>query len=414
MNKLDEENRNMARQKTRCGECGKPGSQKKTEQWIGCCSCEQWYHMACTDLKKYLDDKVIDLISEEYIHFQCKICKEGKVLIGPNCTKSIPEMITKIQELTSRNERLEHDVQSMKGMLADLTTQFKNFTKMEMQVELDILNRVNDIKNEQVLIGQVRPNPTSYASQVKKSKNTLVIKSNEAQGNRPIGHRQKEIGSILKEIPIEKTKQTNGGHILAEFRDVKTLEEARNKIENQTEVPVTVIEKTKIMPKVVITGVSLMETESTIVDSVLIKNKWLKDLVDQGEEFKLVMSLKPKVDSRAFIFKCSPSIRRQLKYVASDYLYTMYDRCKIYDKYHVLQCFKCQGFGHKSGECREEQICVKCSQNHRIQQCPNEDMKCVNCFNGNLQETEHWANYVKCPKYVEQVAKIRNRTDNGE
>ena len=399
---------------SRCGEYGKLGSQKKTEQWTGCCSCEQWYHMMCTDLKKYLDDKVIDLLSEEFIHFQCKICKEGKVLIGPNCTKSIPEMIMKIQELTDKNERFEQEVESMKSMLADLTTQFKNFAKMEMQTKTDILTKVDEIKNDQLLIGPVRPNPSpsSYASQVKKSKNTLVIKSNDGQEN--VDYRQREIGKILKNIPVEKTKRTSGGHILAEFGDVKSLEEAKNKIENQSEVQVTVFEKMKIMPKVVITGVSCMETEDTIVENILAKNRWLKDMVDKGEEFKLVASLKPKEDTRSFIFKCSPLVRRHLRCVADNYLYTMYDRCKTYDKYHVIQCFRCQGFGHRSTDCREEQVCVKCGQNHRLQQCQNEAMKCINCSKDNLQQTEHWANSVKCPKHVEQVARVRNRTDHGE
>lgn len=66
----------------------------------------------------------------------------------------------------------------------------------------------------------------------------------------------------------------------------------------------------------------------------------------------------------------------------------------------VLQCFKCQKFGHNFFECREpESTCVRCGGSHRHTSCitQKDHAKCANC-SGN-----HAANYKGCTKYKEAV-----------
>ena len=66
----------------------------------------------------------------------------------------------------------------------------------------------------------------------------------------------------------------------------------------------------------------------------------------------------------------------------------------------VLQCFKCQKFGHNFFECKElESTCIRCGGSHRHTSCTSQkdQAKCANC-SGN-----HAANYKGCTKYKEAV-----------
>lgn len=60
-----------------------------------------------------------------------------------------------------------------------------------------------------------------------------------------------------------------------------------------------------------------------------------------------------------------------------------FDRCPVVDALHILRCFKCKGFGHKSTECKNEENCSKCSEHHRTAECTSKDIRCVNCLKMN-------------------------------
>ena len=66
----------------------------------------------------------------------------------------------------------------------------------------------------------------------------------------------------------------------------------------------------------------------------------------------------------------------------------------------ILQCFKCQGFGHKAPNCTKEEKCVVCGEAHSHKNCPNKEKrkpKCANCSG------PHVANYRRCPAYKDQA-----------
>lgn len=61
------------------------------------------------------------------------------------------------------------------------------------------------------------------------------------------------------------------------------------------------------------------------------------------------------------------------------------------------QCYRCQGFGHKSSGCFVNVKCVRCGKNHLSKDCtkdPLEPAKCANC------NKEHPASYRQCEKFL--------------
>lgn len=72
----------------------------------------------------------------------------------------------------------------------------------------------------------------------------------------------------------------------------------------------------------------------------------------------------------------------------------------------VVQCTKCQQYGHTKNNCLRPYRCVKCAEGHKTADCPKKDKsthaKCALCL-GN-----HPANYKGCEVYKE-IASRRNK-----
>lgn len=77
------------------------------------------------------------------------------------------------------------------------------------------------------------------------------------------------------------------------------------------------------------------------------------------------------------------------------------DRINLgYNNYRVkvfiqktLQCYKCQRYGHHSAQCKGQERCRKCGDNHRSDDCQASTVKCANC------KGDHNSNSKDCPWY---------------
>ena len=81
-----------------------------------------------------------------------------------------------------------------------------------------------------------------------------------------------------------------------------------------------------------------------------------------------------------------------------------FDRCKISRSIHVMRCFKCGQFSHKSTDCQNKEACSKCSGEHRTSDCTSSILKCVNCVLANTSrnlklQVQHAANSYECPLF---------------
>lgn len=76
----------------------------------------------------------------------------------------------------------------------------------------------------------------------------------------------------------------------------------------------------------------------------------------------------------------------------------------------IIQCYRCQGFGHSKTYCRNMFNCVKCGLNHPSDTCPKSKEttpQCVNCLQ------YHTANYKGCQVYRNLLKrKFEHRRNN--
>ena len=80
--------------------------------------------------------------------------------------------------------------------------------------------------------------------------------------------------------------------------------------------------------------------------------------------------------------------------------------CRVYDRFFVKRCNKCQEFGHYKENCPKVDVCGYCSENHPSEECSlkNETdltlLKCANCKVNNLECSGHSTFWSKCPSYI--------------
>lgn len=85
-----------------------------------------------------------------------------------------------------------------------------------------------------------------------------------------------------------------------------------------------------------------------------------------------------------------------------------FDRCKISRTVHVLRCYRCGQFNHKSTDCKNKEACSKCSGEHKTSDCISSTLKCVNCMLANTTrnpklDIQHAANNHNCPLFKKQI-----------
>lgn len=57
-----------------------------------------------------------------------------------------------------------------------------------------------------------------------------------------------------------------------------------------------------------------------------------------------------------------------------------YERYRVVEFVTITRCFKCQEFGHMSGQCKGELRCPKCSEGHKLSDCKSSLNQCSNCY----------------------------------
>ena len=371
-----------------CGTCGKTVD----GDCLLCEVCNIWYHRECQEINK-TQYKMIKNTKSQFLVYRCKSCIE----ISSNSA---------IVQLSAKFDDLKKEFKYAIGALMDQIDELKEDKVKGMGERKTIIKKIDEIK---------KSDNQSYADKLKiKEKNTLVVTST-VEGSKACENK-KEILNSLKRFQIENVKTAKKAHIILHFTDKVTMEKAKQEIdkkkeENKTETKM----KKKMYPKIMISHVSIEEEEKDIIDNILSKNPWLRDLdleMKNEDMFQVVASTKPKGGTRHYVLKCNPQIRKAI-FDNGSYLYTGYGRSKVRDKYRVFQCYKCQEFGHNADNCKNDQQCAKCGGMHRLKECKSNTMKCVNCQKAGRPETDHWSNSYKCPSYVEEEAKVRNNTDHG-
>ena len=231
----------------------------------------------------------------------------------------------------------------------------------------------------------------------------LVIKAdpNTQRNEAARAHIEKTI--MERKIPVQSYDNKNG--------DLVVLCESENN-RDQLKESVALKDKDILMStpspmrdSVTIVGLQKEYKKEEILEMLVIQNGFIHTFsksndINQHIEIHAIRPLKNKTHIFQAFVSMSTTLRDAISFRGNKVTLGLVS-CKLYDRYHVKRCNKCQDFGHYMKECTtpELTVCGNCSSHHHTTNaCDSRHSECINCVrNGHTSNTDHSTSSHLCP-----------------
>ena len=234
-----------------------------------------------------------------------------------------------------------------------------------------------------------------------------------------------DVKKTLKSVPVIKAQASNGTAKL-HFKSKEDMKRAQEALKTKYTVTSKTQENKKLDPKLTISDLHSGITNAGELENLILeKNDYIRELKDDGETLKMVFLDK---DKKFAVIQVSPKIREAIR-GEDDKICLDLQQHHVRDRFHVIQCYHCQGYGHtsRSNYCKQKDsapTCFYCAGSHTSKTCKKKEtgtgsVKCANCAKSNnrvekMKCSTHKASDNLCPFYVREKLKIMARTPGCE
>lgn len=173
---------------------------------------------------------------------------------------------------------------------------------------------------------------------------------------------------------------------------------------------IEVIKVDATRPMVKITKLENTQRHTLEIEAqILAQNKWLDDI-----EFEIDRSYPVNAQPESYLnLIVFSDLRGQKQMLTHGFIIFGGKECKIYEYVNVLQCVKCQRFGHYGRDCTHPAACKLCAGGHETKDCDANDntSRCVNCItanrNGAKFNIRHRATDERCGARLERIEALK-------
>lgn len=268
--------------------------------------------------------------------------------------------------------------------------------------------------------------PSVQRSNRGKTYASVIVKSDKDEKFETSGVRlmESKVNKMLSSENIEATiissSSTKNGDCVIKFNEKDDVNCIARKMEDNWGIKAQ--SRPIFSPKMTISYVpKYISLGESVTERIVKSNKWLEELIKSGECFEVLFTYEVK-DWGSIVCRVSPRIRAEIMFNGN--MIKVENRsCPIKDRFHVLQCGNCLGFGHKTKVCRKETItCTHCAEGHKWKDCPHKEQKnklcCSNCQAASSEagdashgsSTNHDVRSRKCPVYQRHLQRQIDRT----
>lgn len=170
--------------------------------------------------------------------------------------------------------------------------------------------------------------------------------------------------------------------------------------------------ETKLNPRLMIHDIPIELSGEYIVKSVIDQN-----LPDAAADDVNLVCMYPTRNGKkhcSCVIETSPIVRSYLP--KRQKVNIGWSACRVNDHVTVLQCYKCQRFGHLANNCTNAACCCHCAGEHISKDCKSKNvLRCVNCQTAKLPNGNHAASDKgKYPILRKKIEHKISRTNYGE
>ena len=214
-------------------------------------------------------------------------------------------------------------------------------------------------------------------------------------------------------VGIESYRETKKGGMIMKCKTKDELETLKKAAMDKLGHDFLVEIPKKKLPRLRIVGYKGKQNIDELEIDIRKQNRWIQ----ANDEFKVTYIKKyTRKRSSTIFLECVPEM--YFKAMNMSRICIGWERYQVYEDLNVLRCFKCQGFNHKSDNCRQNETCANCADQHSTDTCTNSVKKCINCSIANdkfntLYNVNHASTDVNCPSTQYHTDLLKSRIDYG-
>jgi hypothetical protein len=359
---------------------------REVEEKPLCCDggCKGVYHLSCANLSR----STFKIISETVnVQWLCNECIQKNEMVS-KINDNVQNLFVIVNKYEEKFERQESLIKSLSAKIDGMITVQSNNN--------------NDIKKT-LLKQNAEKNNISFADVLKKQniEPVVVIKPKDVR------QKSEETKKIVKEkidpmqVLVNSVKAVAKGCVVIKCQDKNNIEECKKAIETKMGGDYEVTIPKQKNPSVKIVGLSEVTTKEKLVERIKAQNTFL----DINATIDII-EFKEKRNKVFASFTCDALSFENIMKMGK--LVVGWDRCRVYENFRVLRCFKCSGYHHTANECKNKYACPKCAQEHEITKCESSEKMCINCVTANQTmnlnfSTAHTSWDRDCPVYQRKI-----------
>lgn len=296
----------------------------------------------------------------------------------------------------------------------------------------NLYGNVNEVENKnKVIYEKISNNNTKMCNEIKKMVKETNVKTKKSYAK--IVADNSEMPDVSKNVPlvikpkekqtVQKTKEElnkkvnpvnfkivnvenrRNGTVVIQSESMDEREKIKKAIQDEISEKYEVKIPKEAEMHMVITDMNFKYNECELIEKLKKQNDAMKD-----SKVEIIKCFETKRYNRT-IFNAKIKIDNETyhKIIEMQKLNVGWEKCRIFDGTSIMQCFNCQGYNHKAGECRNETVCFKCHGNHKSRECNNEILNiCINCKKENTRlnmglDENHSTISKECPVYKNKL-----------
>ena len=247
------------------------------------------------------------------------------------------------------------------------------------------------------------------------------------------------VSKVINDINVNFCKVKKSGVVALGFEDNLSKKKAAEKIKQCSEISEKYSTRSpkKLLPKVTVLGINEVvfdecnaedkeEMKSILLKDILKRNSDIKNAIDSNpdETVEVVMIQKSMPSDNVVTYSAALKMSSNIRKLINDNgnkLYVSLSRCRVIERYHILQCYHCQKPGHHSNNCPDkdhEPTCLYCSGKHTSKMCTDKSKRCCsNCLNSSdsthrMNAHSHTASGFECPALKPYRERVKYNTEN--
>jgi len=209
---------------------------------------------------------------------------------------------------------------------------------------------------------------------------------------------------------LQRVAALPSGAMIIESRD----ESQKTKLESQLEGKAGfVVQRTRLRsPTIMFQGIDAGYDAATLRRELLVQNSKNWQDISQAEfddGFEFISTRKSRIVGKEnWIAKSTAAIFAKIMKASKCELDL--ESIGVHEYMPISRCYQCQQFGHFARECKNEVVCPRCGEAHKVGVCRTRELCCPNCSARGMKDSHHSASDASCPFNMVRMKRCRDRT----